>query len=196
LAAVINGYFDDSQSPGDIWVVAGFVGYINQWEHLERLWTAVLVAHDVPYFHMREMADPTGAFAKWHPPEDHYDEVAAFFRDLVGAIGKCNLQKFSSAVWLKDLERFNREKGLSLEPYPLAAYACTSYIGARYPKLPVTAFFDRVEKIESKLNTARAYVDSDQKLWPGLCDFVTTVPFAKGLTSRTVPAMQPADFIF
>jgi hypothetical protein len=195
LVAVINGYFDDSLSSGDVWVVAGFVGYVNQWEHLERLWSAALDAHDVPYFHMREMADPNGVFAKWHPPQDHQDEVIAFFKDLVGAIGKCALQKFSSAVWLSDLERFNRENGIAIEPYPLAAYACTSYIGARYPSLPVTAVFDHVEKIESKLATARSYAETDNHIFPGMCDFITTVPLSKGLTARTIPAMQAADFI-
>jgi hypothetical protein len=195
LAAVINGYFDDSQSPGDLWVVAGFVGYVNQWEHLESLWNAALAAHGVPYFHMREMADPDGVYAKWHPPEDHYDEIAAFFKDLVDAIIKCNLQKFSSAVWLDDVARFNRDKGLALQPYALAAYSCTTYIGARYRNVPVTAIFDHVEKIESKLKIARSYVDSDNHLWSGLCDLVTTVPLARGMSSRKIPAMQTADLI-
>src|SRR5690242_19163323 len=78
LVAVLSGYFDDSQSTGDVWVVAGFVGYLNQWEHFEHLWGAALDRCEVPYFHMREMADPSGPFAKWLPPEDHQDEIISF----------------------------------------------------------------------------------------------------------------------
>jgi len=60
LVALISGYFDDSQAAGDVWVVAGYVGYANQWDHFELLWKEVLQIHGVPYFHKREMADPAG----------------------------------------------------------------------------------------------------------------------------------------
>jgi hypothetical protein len=190
LVALISGYFDDSQSVGDLWGISGYVGYVNQWEYLERLWNKAMADHGVPYFHMREMNDPSGPFAKWLPPEDHEAEVIAFFTDLVGAIRKCGLRMFASAVWIKDLDRFNGEKGILLEPYPLAAFACMSQMAFHYNNVPVTAVFDRVEKVDDKLQKARAYGE-----WLRLCDLITSVPLAKGLTSRDVPAMQAADFI-
>jgi hypothetical protein len=195
LVALISGYFDDSQSTGDVWVVAGYVGYANQWEHLGRMWDEALRAHDVPYFHKREMADPAGAFAKWLPPEDHQEEVVAFFKDLVGAIRRCGVHIITSAVWVKDLERFNSEKGLILEPYPLAAYSCMSQIALKHGDVPVTAVFDRVEKVDDKLRKARLYADTDRHAYPGLCNLVTSIPLEAGLTSRTVPALQAADLI-
>src|SRR5260370_41893296 len=112
LLALISGYFDDSRKDGEILVLAGYVGYVNQWEHFERLWNVALTTHGVPYFHMREMADPNGVFTKWHPPQDHQDEVLAFFKDLVSGIQKCWLHMFGSAVWIKDLDRLNAEKNL------------------------------------------------------------------------------------
>jgi hypothetical protein len=194
LVALISGYFDDSQEPGDLWVIAGDAGYVNQWKHLECLWNAVLAVHDVPYFHMREMPSRTGPFAKWLPPEDHQEEVIAFFKDLVGAIRKCGLHMVASAAWIKDVERFNRDKGLALAPYPLAAYTCMSLLALKYD-LPVTAIFDRADKVDSMLAKARGYANCDKHAHPGLCNVITSTPLAADLTARNVPAMQAADFI-
>jgi hypothetical protein len=192
---MISGNFDDSQATGDLWVVAGYLGYANQWDYFEELWGAALRKHDVPYFHMREMSKPSGAFAKWLPPEQHQPEVIAFFTELVSAIRKSGLHMVSSAVWISDLERFNSETSLALQPYPLAAYACMSLAAARYDNLPVTAIFDRVEKVDSKLITARSYADSDRHIFPKICDYVATTPLQKPFTSRDVPALQAADFM-
>jgi hypothetical protein len=138
LVALISGNFDDSQSTGDVWTVAGYVGYSAQWDYFEGLWTEALARHGVPYFHMKEMAGPSGPFAKWLPPQEHTEEVAAFFKDLVAAIRKSGLYMVSSTVWLKDLERFNQETGVGLEAYPLATHACLAMIGLKYEELPVT----------------------------------------------------------
>jgi hypothetical protein len=194
VVALVSGSFDDSQTDGRLWALAGFVGYSNQWDFFEDKWRAVLKAHDVPYFHMREMGDPNGKFKKWYPAEEHQDEVTAFFKDMVKTIRDSHLRWFGSIVYLPDLERFNREKGLDLKPYPLAAYACLTEIGRSYNSIPVTAVFDRVEKVDSKLAAARAYAESDQFLFPGISKLVTSTPLAAGLTSRDVPAMQAADF--
>jgi hypothetical protein len=194
LVALVSGYFDDSQSTGDVWVVGGYVGYLNQWDHFEQLWGSALDKHEVPYFHMREMADPSGPFAKWLPPEAHQDERTAFFVDLTGAINKCGLHMFVSAAWVPDVDRFNRDKGITLEPYPLAAYTCMSNIALHYHRLPVTMTFDSVEKLGSKLITARRYADSNM-LAPRLCDYIVATPLPNGLNSKIVRPMQAADFI-
>jgi hypothetical protein len=195
LVALITANFDDSQSTGDVWTVGGYVGYANQWNYFERLWKEAMARHGVPYFHMKEMASPSGPFAKWLPPEDHVDEIAAYFKDLVAAIKKSALYKISSTVWLKDLERFNQETGLGLEPYPVAAHACLAMIGLKYEDRPVTAIFDRIEKVGSKLATARSYLAGDQFIYPGLCDNVATTWLRAPATSRDVPALQAADLI-
>jgi hypothetical protein len=194
LVALINGNFDDSEATGDLWVVAGYVGYANQWDYFERLWADALTRHGVPYFHMREMNRSSGPFAKWLPPQDHVEEVRAFFKDLVAAIRDSHLYMISSAVWIRDLDRFNQETGLSLQAYPLAAYGCMSCAAIKYENLPITAVFDRADKVKSKLETARKYADSDQ-IFPGLCDYIATVPLQEPLSNRDVPGLQAADFI-
>jgi len=101
---------------------------------------------------------------------------------------------FGSAVWLKDLERFNREANLHLKPFPLAAYACLTQIAHHYERMPVTAIFDRADKIDDKLATARVYAKSDKFVFPGACDLITSSPIARGLTSKEMPPIQAADF--
>jgi hypothetical protein len=66
------------------------------WEGYKEMWPMALANHEVPYFHMREMADPNGVFKKWHPFNEHYDEVADFFSGLTKVIGYCHLRSFFS----------------------------------------------------------------------------------------------------
>ena len=197
MVALICANFDDSQSTGDIWTIGGYVGYSNQWDHFKTLWIEALARHGVPYFHMKEMADPSGPFAMWLPPQDHTDEVAAFFIDLVAAIKKSGLYMVASTVWLKDLERFNRETGAGLQAYPLVAHTCIATTGERYadPLQPIMAVFDRVEKVDSKLATARSYLAGETFIYPNLCDHIASSGLAAPATSRDVPALQAADLI-
>ncbi|MBC9876376.1 DUF3800 domain-containing protein [Bradyrhizobium sp. INPA01-394B] len=196
MGALISANFDDSRSGDDVWVVAGYAGYANQWDYFEELWDVALKKHDVPYFHMREMADETGPFAKWLPAKDHQKEVIAFYTDLAQATRKSHLRMVASGVWMPDLEKFNAMHGLSLEAYPLAAYACLVQISQEYHDAPATAVFDRVEKVDDKLSKARVYAKSDPRFYPaGPCDSVASRPIPKGITFRNVPALQAADFI-
>jgi hypothetical protein len=192
LVALISGNFDDSQSSGDVWTVAGYVGYSNQWDYFDHLWSAALVRHGVPYFHMKEMMQANGVFAKWLPPENHVEEVASFFKDLVAAITKSGLYMVASTVWLMDLERFNRETNAGLEPYPLAAHTCLALIAEKYGELPVMAIFDRIEKVNSKLAVARSYLDGTFPV-PGLCDHIAAT--GSPAPAHDVPALQAADLI-
>lgn len=191
MPALLAAYFDDSQIDRRLWIVAGFAGYANQWEFFERLWAGVLAIHGVPYFHMREMANRNGAFAKWHPPEQHEAEVTAYLGDAVRAIRDPYLQMFGAVVHIADLERFNAENGTRLDPYALAASACLSQLGASFPNQPVTATFDRVENIDDRLVTARDYAESG--VGADTARRVAAVALESGLTSRSVAPLQAAD---
>lgn len=197
MVALISGNFDDSQSTGDVWTVAGYVGYASQWDYFESLWNEALRRHDVPYFHMKEMSIEGGPFAKWLPPHEHADEVAAYFKDLVAAIRKSGLYMAASTIWLKDLDRFNDETGVSLEAYPLAAHACLSLIGLKYAEhqQPITAVFDKIEKVQSKLKTAHSYMDAKTHQYRKFCSNIASTWLPEPATSRDVPALQAADLI-
>jgi hypothetical protein len=193
MLAVITGYFDDTQSDQRLCTVAGLAGYPNQWELFERLWGAVLAAHGIPYFHMREMAATGGVFARWHPPETHQEDVSAFLRDAIAAIRDPYLHMFASIVHIRDLERFNADKGLDLKPYSLAVSACLTQLALHYPHLPVTAVFDRVEGIDDKLAVARSYAEG--YVTPDPMGRIASVPLTAGSTSRTVLPLQAADLV-
>jgi hypothetical protein len=192
VAALITGNFDDSLSEGEVWTVSGYVGYANQWTFFEELWKAALAQHGVPYFHMKEMNDPNGPFAKWLPHKEHQEEVIAFFKDLVEVIRKTGLRMISSGVWLPALSRFNEEKKLALEAYPLAAYACMGQVVQQYGELDSALTFDRVDKVDDKLQKARDYATSDPR--GGFFNHLT-IAALKDVTARDVPAQQAADLL-
>jgi hypothetical protein len=190
-----KGWFDDTLTNGKVLNIGGYVGSHGHWEEFENGWPMALANHGVPYFHMREMADPGGPFAKWHPPEEHEPERAAFFLDLAKVIGRSYLTGFNCTVRLEDLARFNAEKGLNLEAYPLAAYGCMLVIGQDYLNRPTELVFDHIEKAHSKLAKAWEYAKSDSYHGPdGVFDSMVTTPLAKELTFRTVQPLQAADF--
>jgi hypothetical protein len=194
MGALIKGWFDDSRR-GTVWSVGGYIGGDHRWEAFDRMWPMALANHGVPYFHMKEMGDPNGVFSKFHPPQEHREELADFFGGLAKVIGQSRLVGISSIVRQPDLDRFNRDFGQALEAYPLAAYGCM-LLAARenIEGISIELIFDNVEKVHSKLGKARDYADAEKIYEPGICDHTVTVPLSKGLTWREVPALQAADF--
>lgn len=191
--AAIKGYFDDSQTTGQVWAIAGYVGGDHRWEAYEDKWQATLDTHEVPYFHMKEMADPNGVYGKWHPPKEHEAEKAAFFRDLTGALRYTRLQAFTSIVRIPDLDRFNAKFGLKLEPYPMAAFGCMVTLANEFGDEPLELFFDHVEKVKSKLVKAEEYAASDTH-YAGAFKQMITTGLPEGMTFKKIPALQAADF--
>jgi len=193
MGVLIKGWKDDSRDRL-VWAVAGFAGYLDQWEDFEDAWRVLLDTYEIPYLHMTEFADPCGPYAKWHPTEEHYEEIAAFFADVTRVIGRCGIQGFGAITRVADLDRFNAERGLSLQPYPVAVYGSLISIYQRYPREPVELVFDHVEKIHSKLAAARDYADGDQH-YAGDFDRMQMIPLNKSLTFRDIKPLQAADFL-
>jgi hypothetical protein len=193
MAIVIKGYKDDSRDKL-AWAVAGFVGFIDQWEDFEEAWRQLLETHGVPYLHMKEIGNPNGVYAKWHPLKEHYEEMAAFFADVAKVIGRCGLQGFGAITRIADLERFNSERGLDLQPYSMAAYGSLISLYQRHPREPVELIFDHVEKVHSKLAIAKDYADSDQH-YAGDFDQILMMPLNKSWTAKEIRPLQAADFL-
>lgn len=189
-----TGYFDDSRTDGKVCAVAGFIGNAAQWDQFESAWSSLLERHSVPWLHMKEMADPNGHFKKWLPPHDHRDELKAFFSDVSRTINNCRFRAFGTIVRLRDLQLFNTEKSLSLDPYALAVYGCMALIKRSHQNKIVNLFFDRIEKVESRIEKARQYAESDNS-HVGVADFIQSSPLAKKVTFRHVRPIQAADFL-
>ena len=175
--AAVRGWLDDSRRDA-IWCVGGYIGGDFHWEYFDEHWPIALRAAGVPYFHMKEMAKPNGTFAKWYPAQDHESELRTFFSSLTNVIAESHLFGILSVVRCTDLYRFNSERGLALEAYPLAAYGCMLLAARQHLRgMPIQLVFDKVEKVELKLATARAYAKSDN-YWHGECDAVTLTGLA------------------
>ena len=192
MAAI--GYFDDSRTEGQIMSVAGLIGDEARWAQFEESWSMFLDRHGVPYFHMKEMANPSGPFKKWLPPHDHKAELDAFFADVADTIANCGFSAFGATIRIKDLERFNSERGLNLDPYSLGAYGCMVHIKQKYPTEPVSMHFDRIEKVKSRLDKAVEYAEADN-YYVGVADTILPIPLLKCLTFRDVRPIQAADFL-
>jgi len=192
---VLKGYLDDSKTDGQAWAVGGYVGGAHHWKAFDETWPVKLAVHGVPYFHMKEMHDPNGVYGKWNPPKEHQPEWIKFLGDMGGVIDHCYLLGIASIVRLRDLQRFNNETGLGIEPYPLALYGCMILLAQEYlGALPIQLTIDHLEKVDLKASIARKYADSDI-VYPGQFDEMIISPLRKEFTSKEVPTMQAADYI-
>lgn len=192
--AIITGYFDDSRKDDHLLTLAGLLGDTGQWGNFENKWSRLLKTHDVPYLHMKEMMKPRSPFAKWLPHQNHRDEVKSFFIDVIDAINSSQLQSYSTIVRLSDLIRFNKDNGLNIKAYPLAVYACMAHISGAHPSQMISLVFDHIEKIDSKLMTAKAYASGDQT-FPGMMDHISPIPLPKERTAKETQPIQAADFM-
>jgi hypothetical protein len=192
IMAALTGYLDDSHD-GSIFALAGYVGGERHWEVFEEQWGRVLDRYEVPYFHMKEFDDPGGPYKKWLPIKEHKRQVASFFGAVARAIGRSQLKGFGSIVRIKDLKRFNQRHGQNIEPYPLAAYGCMTWIGKANPDVVVSAIFDRCERITSRLKKATIYCESDI-YYAGTTNLIQPIPLRKDVTFRKVRPIQAADF--
>ena len=66
---ILKGYFDESGDANDVnetsVSVAGYLGPVEAWDHLESEWQSVLKKFDVPCLHMFQLKARSGPFSKW-----------------------------------------------------------------------------------------------------------------------------------
>jgi hypothetical protein len=195
MAVVIKGYVDDSRSGDEhLWALGGFVGFVDQWEEFEQNWRLLLDTHEIPYLHMREFGNPKGVYAKWWPAKEHYAELANLFQDVAKVIGQSRIEGFGGMTRCADLLKFNAEKALNLEPYPLAAYGSLIGLWNRHAREPIEVVFDHVEQVASKLCSAKALADSD-RYYAGDLDNIQMIPLNKNWSAKSILPLQAADFL-
>lgn len=195
---MLKGYFDDSQTEKSqgvpSWVLAGFIGDDLHWDGYNQMWPLALATHDVPYFHAREFGDRDGVYKKWHPLHEHEVQRGAFMADLAKVIGQCGLRGFSCVVRKPDVERFNREYRLRLQPYPLAVYGCMIAVNHYYESDYMELVFDHVEKVGSKLDKAKDYAYSDSYWTEANFKRIQLTPLGEAFTFKQVIELQAADY--
>ena len=192
---ILKGYMDDSQEDNVVWCVGGYVSNDAGWEKYEQLWPKMLARHGVPYLHMNEMGEPNGVYKHWQPRGQHKQEIDAFFKDATGIIRDCKLTGTWSRVRQIDLDKFNRDFGLSLRPFPLAVYGCLVAISFLFPDITVEIIFDHCDKIRSKLDEARKYAETDVAWGGAIKSNIMCKPLLEKLSFKDVLPIQSADYL-
>jgi hypothetical protein len=194
---VLKGYFDDSADSraSQACALAGYVGTIVSWQTFEPLWRAALDKHDVPYFHMKELGDPTSELGKKFGGKENERPRSAFFGDLIDAIRKSGLVAFGSVIRMGDLAAFNKEKSLKLRPMAFCLFSCLNDIYMTFPNDKIELELDGFDKARSQAREARRIAethlhdDVSQNAKIGVLG--GNGPFS----SKDVLGLQAADFL-
>lgn len=197
-ALKLKAYFDDSggQELSAI-AVAGYIGGDLVWETFEPAWQAALEKHDIPYFHIKEIARPGSPLHKFCGKKGA-EALKALMIDLTAAISKCYalpdpcIHQIGALVPTGDLSRFNRERGRKVDAISFALFNCIQMMQHRYPEYGIEAMLDQISKAESKISRAKAYLET----FPGSNgqDRVSMIPAKGDWNVKTIRALQAADF--
>ncbi len=201
LMAALKGYFDDSGDPADrnhsFFAIAGYVVEAAAWSKFETEWLAALQDFSAPYLHMKELHFCKGAFAEWDKTVPAVQErINGFLARLVGVIRDAGLRGFGAVISLKDLARFNAEKGLAIDPKALAIYGAALELRQFDQTSDIKVVLDRMSGAHQAIDLAEKYGKTD-RYYPFMSNFPTFTPLARnGATgSRNTPALQAADFL-
>lgn len=98
LYAMLTAYFDESGSShtDKVFVVAGYVSSVNNWEKFEKRWTELLRQYEISKLHRSELENFQGEFKTWNP-----EKRARFLRSAHAIIKAYTYVGIGSAI-LKD----------------------------------------------------------------------------------------------
>lgn len=112
---MLKAYFDESGiDAGPVCVIAGFVGGVQQWKHLDDNWMATLSAVDptLKEFHAQDFfaKDKSGVRCR-RPYKDLGEEKCEWLiRSLVTAISSVKIRIVAVSVSKSDFQFFNRQE--------------------------------------------------------------------------------------
>jgi hypothetical protein len=154
IVTVLTGYFDASGAPdqGTVLVVAGFISFESRWLEFERRWSAALRDGGITCFHMGELINRKGEFARWKQAKRE-----RFLAKLIQVVIDTVVQNFGCIVVLNDWNKVNEDYKLAendFQPYALAGWSCADRVidwckDHIYPA-PVLVF-ERGDKHQSNL---------------------------------------------
>lgn len=199
--AILKAYFDDSTAFDDshkptLLTIGGYLSDVDSWERFDTDWKQVLDDAKVGYLHMKEFWDKDGVYK--HIKDDHEAEEV-FFRRLVQVIR--NHTKFctQTTILLGDLDRFNADHNLKLEPVALGVYGCLLALQLQFPRGDIEAIFDKFESADRAIHLGKGYLRSDisAQSQPGdkRDPFSSIYPLQKTDSWRNIQPMQAADWL-
>lgn len=148
LVGMFWSFFDEAGGADHQFIaVCGWLAEREAWKEFEADWKAMLARFDVPYFHMKEVAQFRGPFAKWYANRAERDEfikeAARLIRETVemGVLVVVRYDAWRSLNLRYDLEKQWRS------PYVLASRFCIARANAwvreqGYTERDVQYFFE------------------------------------------------------
>jgi hypothetical protein len=141
---------------------------------------------------MREFGSKDGIYShiKSRPKRE-----AKFIGGLIGIIYDTADFCPESTVVLKDLSSFNKEHGLSIDPFALCLYGCMLMLKRRYSNnRPIEVVIDQFDKDKARWDLAEEYAGLDSKE-PIPLRTLRIRFLAKCETFRNILPLQAADLI-
>jgi hypothetical protein len=116
---------------------------------------------------------------------------------LTAVIGDFDLRGYGAAIYKKDLQRFNSERGQSLSTRALALYACIVEMHEYDGTLDVEIVLDRMNEGRAAIELAKKYALSDRYYTSWESEFPKFRPLPRvGVQgAANVPGLQAADFL-
>jgi hypothetical protein len=196
-----TAYYDASGKQSDkhgALVVVGLVATNRKWERFEREWNAMLVRHNVSYFHMHEFAHSSGPFASWKGREDKRSQL---IREMVQTIKRGINKGFSFGMFMSDYHKVNKEYQLAESygagksdrgAFALCASTCVwavhRWFNIKYPHAQVQHIYEAGDEGRTAFEAFTA---------KGVPSFRTAsfLPKVRPDTGERVRQFEAADFI-
>jgi len=170
-------------------VVAGYLSTFEKWVSFATKWNLHLAAYDIPYFHMKEFSQSTGAFAGWNHQEDRR---RSFLSKAAGIIEKHVERSFGCIVEFDTFERVNKRYGLNDiagVPYSLAGINCVAKAGNALLGRNVAYVFEDGDKGKGELMRIMG-----QEGYPSPCFGPSRDIQKNGRVVKGIVQLQAADF--
>lgn len=143
----LQGFFDDSFSPGEVLILAGYVAREEQWEAFSVEWRERLKQAQLSEFKMSQLSS-------W-PPE----KIGYFYR----LVEQYTIMMACVALPIQDLKAAAEKVGIAFPGTPrlygYAQFLLMDVLGAGMAE-PIQVFFDRQEGTEKHLDEAWTFYDS------------------------------------
>lgn len=143
----LQGFFDDSFSPGEVLILAGFVAREEQWAAFSAAWQERLEQAQLGEFKMSQLSS-------W-PPE----KIGYFYR----LIEQHTIMMACVALPIEELRAAAEKVGIAFpgtpQLYGYAQFLLMDLLAAGMAE-PIQVFFDRQESTEKHLDEAWAFYDS------------------------------------
>lgn len=192
----LRAYLDDSgdgDSPGETHLtIGGYLAEEDGWKYFEPRWKRILDDAGVPWLHMKEFGNPNSIIYRHLKSQPAKEK--AFMQAVISLIKESARGSVATTVLLDELQAFNIQHSLNIDPYAFAIYGCLFQLRSFHPNDEIEIVCDRFDNSVGRAAKALNYAKTDvaKGIKPEL---FTSVPLQKDESWRDVLPLQAADLI-